>query len=459
MSRLAELEAACFSSGWERAQLAVYGDALQAAGDPRGELVAIDLHAEARGPTDELDERRRELLGTWLGELAGSRAVRCVWGFVELTLDRETPDPYTLAKLLGGPAGPFLRGLELAGDATFIANALALVAGAPRRRLAALAITQPGASEQPTIAGKAATELIRATPILETLVVRGGAVFGAFPHPTVRRARVAGFNAIGSLVGAGPALPALIDLDFAFHREWVTGRYPTPRADQLDRLLRGTPALRRLDLSRNEPVPQPWGFALRTDVFKLLRELSIKRQLTHLRMPSITAPTDVANLQASLDRMPELVELEITRLFEPPAGGRPTPIELFHPATLILPGESTWVPRTHARGRDALQVEVPGHALRLVVELLDAVKLMETSYRKLPIAARAAWDKLWTRIDALLWERPDGTPDSIEVPAGLLAHALAIDGLERRWLAVREALRARSLAPEALVRLRRIWSY
>lgn len=47
-----ELEAA-LQTDWNPATLAAYGDALQAAGDLRGELIAIDLHADGHGMTPE----------------------------------------------------------------------------------------------------------------------------------------------------------------------------------------------------------------------------------------------------------------------------------------------------------------------------------------------------------------------------------------------------------------------
>jgi len=44
-----------------------YGDELQAVGDPRGELIAIDLENAVSGPTPERTRRRIELLHAWLG--------------------------------------------------------------------------------------------------------------------------------------------------------------------------------------------------------------------------------------------------------------------------------------------------------------------------------------------------------------------------------------------------------
>jgi uncharacterized protein (TIGR02996 family) len=56
---------------WDRAALAVYADHLTAAGDPRGELIALELEVEDYGTTVEIDARRRVLLVEWIG---GDRA-------------------------------------------------------------------------------------------------------------------------------------------------------------------------------------------------------------------------------------------------------------------------------------------------------------------------------------------------------------------------------------------------
>jgi hypothetical protein len=58
-ARLAELEAA-LAANWDREHLAVYGDYLQSIGDPRGELIAIDLDGRDHG------ERKHELIERWL---------------------------------------------------------------------------------------------------------------------------------------------------------------------------------------------------------------------------------------------------------------------------------------------------------------------------------------------------------------------------------------------------------
>src|SRR5262245_37701548 len=51
---------------WDPDTAAVYADLLASRGDPRGELIAIDLEL-ARRESDELRRRKRELLSSWLG--------------------------------------------------------------------------------------------------------------------------------------------------------------------------------------------------------------------------------------------------------------------------------------------------------------------------------------------------------------------------------------------------------
>jgi hypothetical protein len=88
-ARLAELEAALAAS-FDRAQLAVYGDYLQSLGDPRGELIAIDLHVAEHGPDERSTARKNLLVGEWLG--ADASWVRVEDGFLALGLSSMTFD-------------------------------------------------------------------------------------------------------------------------------------------------------------------------------------------------------------------------------------------------------------------------------------------------------------------------------------------------------------------------------
>lgn len=62
MSATLEELASQLRARWDRDLLAVYGDLLMMRGDPRGELIALDLELEACGSTPELEARRTRLL-------------------------------------------------------------------------------------------------------------------------------------------------------------------------------------------------------------------------------------------------------------------------------------------------------------------------------------------------------------------------------------------------------------
>jgi hypothetical protein len=80
-----ELEAALAAS-FDRAHLAVYGDYLMSIGDPRGELIAIDLQGGDEG-------RKRELVEQWLGATLAAcvdRAGSVEFGFLVVKIGEHT---------------------------------------------------------------------------------------------------------------------------------------------------------------------------------------------------------------------------------------------------------------------------------------------------------------------------------------------------------------------------------
>ncbi|HET9988193.1 MAG TPA: hypothetical protein VFQ65_06730, partial [Kofleriaceae bacterium] len=98
MSALAELERE-LATAWSRDHLAVYADHLQALGDPRGELIAIDL----AGRPAASEGRRAQLVATWLAELPAGRDSAAVdHGFLAV----ELANPASLAMLLASDYGP-----------------------------------------------------------------------------------------------------------------------------------------------------------------------------------------------------------------------------------------------------------------------------------------------------------------------------------------------------------------
>lgn len=104
-------------------ELAVYADRLQTLGDPRGELIALDLIEPRTGPQHT---RRAELQAAWLGRLASApaeaelrsqatltRRPRIRTGFLDVTLTR----PEDVRALFDHPAGRYLRWVLVEADA------------------------------------------------------------------------------------------------------------------------------------------------------------------------------------------------------------------------------------------------------------------------------------------------------------------------------------------------------
>jgi hypothetical protein len=173
--------------------------------------------------------------------------------------------------------------------------------------------------------------------------------------------------------------------------------------------IKGLPALRALDLSRNEQL-----------VYRAFRSLDVLRQLTHVRLPVLVTQEDRDLLQAALDDMPHLERLEIVEV-------RARGIHLRHPtATIVLPPAKPW------------QFDEPALVLSIgdgehIVDLRELVATMERVYERLPVDARVLWDDWWEAVS-------DRTP----FPASSLADALdACGALPDAWrqvaIAAREA--------------------
>src|SRR5262245_31735304 len=115
----AELEA-----DWNRDVLAVYIDHLLATGDPRGELLAADLH----GPHGSGIERAASLLGDDLcRRYAGSAIVRGC--FADLLINETSGDARAnLSALAATPMWPYVRGVTVSGRRPFVASALRALA-------------------------------------------------------------------------------------------------------------------------------------------------------------------------------------------------------------------------------------------------------------------------------------------------------------------------------------------
>src|SRR5580692_7021723 len=131
----------------------VYADELQRTGDPRGELVALDLHADVAGETDELAAERQRRIAAWLGGAARPHgAIR--YGFIDVDATSATPWEQ-LEVALGGPLARWVRGATVVGAPETIARAVAQIAAAERPWLARVSLRQWPGRETTAIAGGA----------------------------------------------------------------------------------------------------------------------------------------------------------------------------------------------------------------------------------------------------------------------------------------------------------------
>jgi uncharacterized protein (TIGR02996 family) len=127
--RTAELEALIDDDPYDPRSYAVYADWLQEQGDPRGELIALQIEAEARGDHDAARRHRvrasitrPDLEDALFGPSAQRNAtpVQLTWrnGFVRrITLPSITPDKAELLHAaLAHPSARFLAELEIGHD-------------------------------------------------------------------------------------------------------------------------------------------------------------------------------------------------------------------------------------------------------------------------------------------------------------------------------------------------------
>ncbi|MDQ3340662.1 MAG: hypothetical protein M4D80_36350 [Myxococcota bacterium] len=441
------LEAA-LAAQWDRDTLAVYADHLQAEGDPRGELIALDLQIEAHGNNMELSKRRTSLLYAWLGALVPVDNVHASWagdslqfGFVDdLVFDsREANALARLEQLLASPAGPYVRGLTMRGDASALEEALTVVA---RREHVWLARFTIGAVYQPTtIAANVASEAFRAMPRLETLELRSQPVFAPFSHPSIKRLVIQSRDVYVAL-GEGASFEDVAELDVVVAQAMAYDEYdgeyveepPEAAAAALPKV--SFPSLRRLDLAHH-------GIANIDAAYELLRTIDARAHVTHVKIPQLRNGADREDLIAAIRDMPALEAIEVAH------GSYYDPPDL--PNVRFVRAETwPWPTQELAQGR-GLRIYMPLAKYGDTVTLVDAVYVMETSYETLPPPARAAWSQLWQFVAAL--DKEPGT-----FSARLLAEAVdAFPSLmQNGWRELREELSARRpLAADAMVKIER----
>lgn len=285
---------------WDAAHLAVYADHLTEAGDPRGELVALDL----ADSSDAIRARKNELLVAWIGEqLLGKILSRgsIEHGFVELSTD----SPRLLDEVLASPAGPYLRSLALRAPVSPLVAMLEVLSRDVRPWLLRLTIAQEG-----DLAGRAVTrDWATQLPRLRTLEVAGFRVFARLHAPSVRTLIVSGVEAIGSLSENDVTWPNLTKLDYAF------GPHDSGHGRAVI-AVGAMPAVVELDVSRNEPGafgPHNYGFD--RNPFAWLGRWPTPGQLERLRVPSVRTDDQGQLLVNAMARMPFLQRVEQVRRY------------------------------------------------------------------------------------------------------------------------------------------------
>jgi len=305
---LDELEAAV-RVAWDREAIAVYADHLQTIGDPRGELVAIDLRIDEGEAGAEITARREQLIAEWFGADLPPGIVR--YGFVDVRASGMRPDSQ-LTIALRGPGAKYIRSVELAGPHEELLPAVRMLVKEPCPWLTKLVIHQWQDVATPTLA----KDLAVAMPALDALELSGRNILTMGAHPNVQRLRITGFDAHSALLDPSAIWPRVTALDFAFQCQYVTAAR-APSRYELDRLLRGLPALRELDLSRNDRgAIEPHslgGTVVLGDFIPRFDSLEV------LRLPK--RQRDDARLQNSLDALTSLRELDI---YDTPTHDMPT---------------------------------------------------------------------------------------------------------------------------------------
>lgn len=382
----------------DEATLHVYADFLQAQGDPRGELISLDI----RGVRD--DKRRGKLLASWLGDevaLAWSAAHQ-LWyagdldathatfecGFVDLTV---AEDGGAMAlRLLASSASDYLRRVSLVGPTSVLAPVLAQLVARRRPWLQQLAIARPRTERTPLVGTQLGRALAEATPALEVLDLDGRNLFDRFAHPNLRELGISGCDAIDLV--EGPPFPALHAIDY---------QHDLVRPVRMLLAASRVPAVRRLCLARSEAGGE---------LYALLGTLPIANQLSKLVVPAVRTQAEVALVQAAIDRMPRLRELLIARDY---VQFNDIHRELRHPwARIRWPEPSPWPPPAWL-GEAVLVVD--GYA----IELAALAAFLDDS--ELTADTSEIWKRFWAAARAL----SQGDARERAFPAADLARALA----------------------------------
>jgi len=306
---IAQLEAAVRAS-WDREAIAIYADHLQAIGDPRGELVAIDLRIDEAGADAAVVARRNELIAEWFGADLPPGLVR--YGFVDVDATG-AKSHHQLDAALTGPGAAFVRSIALAGDPAQITRAVFLLGERPHPWLTSLTIKQWSERATPTCDDRFTQSLFAHAPALRSLDLSGRRILGNAAHPTLERLHVTGFDGLASLLDPDQHWPRLATIDAAIHCQYATD-HANPSFATLARFLAppSLPALTSLDLSRNEPghlEPRSLGGSFVASAF--LGRFANHPRLATVALPALRHTYAVEAVERTLAELPAIREVTV----------------------------------------------------------------------------------------------------------------------------------------------------
>ena len=440
-----ELEAA-LQREWNDDTAAVYADLLTSRGDLHGELIAIDL-ALAKGITDALLERKRELLWAWIGAATIADAPWTLHHFRAGLLRRlrlPTTARFPLDALVDqmfGAVGARIAEIEIYGSNAELEAGIRALASRSLPWLTSLTVRRVGESRP--IDQRVWAELVAATPHLRMLTLVGPSVAASPLHPAIAKLRSYG----PTVVIAGEPVTSVTELDLRFETE-VHRFSPASNPEALAALInpRAFPGLRRLDLSANAPPDREP--ANRAGVLVFLDSVEQLDRFERVRVPWIETADTAHELIAKLERCPHLT-IEIARMY--------SALEVSHPR-LVVPPPRQWPGGEHSRS--ALTVDIaPGvHCTELALSSL--IEHLEVMFDAKRADQQQAWLEVWGFLDGLEWEDDQGNTIYKELAAATLLTALdALDGIDDRAANVADAIRGAKLAKTATVTVSRYWGW
>jgi len=368
--------------------LVVYADFLQGEGDPRGELLALDLVAPndryAAGAA-EWRARRRVVLVEWLGATVADELGDAIdLGFVK------TLDGSASAAALASPACDYLRGFTVAGERPI--EGLLALAARPRPWLTQLAITSPAwTKDPPLVDAELSDRLVAAAPHLARLALHGVAVMAKLAHPTLR------YLALDHAQCITPfevALPKVRQLELAISQAQFEGG----AADDFQLAPELFPALEAIDLGQVERE-QDW-------LFDWVRGQPCCRELKILDLPALADATAVVAAQRLLDACPRLVASKVRRTYGRPIVGqelakRVPPVEI--PAPFPWPSPET------LKAWNSLVIKIPEEPFDDIVAMDTLIAFLERTYDRFEPAVRDAWAAIFAAARPTDWAYDEET--------------------------------------------------